>query len=125
MLPLSFPNNGVELTIAIAKDVTGPVHNEAKLAEAEARLKLVLEATKTGSWNWNLETNQVEICHRAHAILGLEKFNNSYESFLASIHVAERESVDLAAIKAVKAGKDLELEYRIVKPDDTVRWLTG
>ncbi len=121
--PLVINSKGIKLTIAIAKDVTNCIHHEAKLAEAETRLKLVLEATKTGSWNWNLETNQVEICHRARAILGLKNFNHSYESFLESIQSAERKSVDLAAIKAVKAGKDLELEYRIIKPDNSVRWI--
>ncbi|MGF1539793.1 MAG: ATP-binding protein [Pleurocapsa sp.] len=121
--PLAIDSNGVPISIAIAKDITHCVQNEAKLAEAETRLKLILEATKTGSWNWNLETNQVEICHRARAILGLKNFNHSYESFLESIYDTERESVDLAAIKTVKAGKDLELEYRIVKPDNSVRWI--
>lgn len=121
--PLAIWGRDNKLTIAIAKDITNFIHNEAKLAELETKLKLVLEATKTGNWNWNLATNQVEICHRARAILGLENFNNSYESFLASIYVTERESVDLAAIKAIKAGKDLTIEYRIVKPDNTVRWI--
>ena len=121
--PLALNNNGMDLTIAIAKDVTNFIHNEAKLAEAETRLKLVLEVTKTGSWDWNLETNQVKICHRARAILGLENLNNSYQGFLEVIHVAERESVDLAAVKAVQARKTLELEYRIVKPDNTIRWI--
>ena len=121
--PLALYLEGIELTIAIAKDVTNFIRNEAKLVEIEARLKLVLEATKTGNWDWNFTSNQVDICHRARAILGLESFDNTYESFLQSIHEEERQSVDLAAIKAVKVGKELELEYRIVKQDGNIRWI--
>ena len=121
--PLTLDSQGDELTISIAKDVTDFMRQEIKLAQTEAKLKLVLEATKTGSWSWNLKDNRVEICHRAQAILGLENFDHSYESFLKSIHADERQSVDLAAIKAVKAGKDLELKYRIVKSDNTISWI--
>jgi PAS domain S-box-containing protein len=121
--PLALYFEGEELTIAIAKDVTDLIRTEAKLAEVEAKLKLVLEATKTGNWDWNITNNQVDLCHRARAILGLQQFDRTYESFLQSIHEDERQSVDLAAIKAVKAGKSLELEYRIIKPDGQIRWI--
>lgn len=114
------------LTILLGKDVTDFIHYESsefKLAEVKARLKVVLEATKTGNWNWNIANNQVDICHRGRAILGLTSFDNSYQGFLQSIHSSERESIDLAAVKAVKTAEDLNLEYRIVKPDDEICWI--
>lgn len=121
--PLSFDNDSHQLTISIVKDVTEIVRSETKLAEVETKLKLVLEATKTGNWSWNLLNNRVEICHRGRTILGLRDFDGSYESFLQSINPSERESVDLAAIKAIKAQKDLDLEYRIVNPDHETCWI--
>ncbi|MDJ0567689.1 MAG: PAS domain-containing protein [Pleurocapsa sp. MO_192.B19] len=114
------------LTIAIAKDVTDFVLHESKgaaEAKAEAKLKLVLEATKTANWSWNLTNNQINICHRGRAILGLTDFDGSYEHFWQSVHPDEKESVDLAAIKSIKAKKELNLEYRIVKPNNQICWI--
>jgi signal transduction histidine kinase len=123
---LSSRSDGNQLTILLDKNVTNFINyesDESKLAEVEARLKVVIEATKTGNWDWNIANNRVDICHRGRAILGLTDFDNSYQGFLQSIHSSERESVDLAAVRAVKTAEDLNLEYRIVKPDDEICWI--
>ncbi|MEL7009059.1 MAG: ATP-binding protein [Cyanobacteria bacterium J06588_4] len=113
---LSFENESDELTISIAKDMTDVVQQEAKLLEIEAKLRLVLEATKTGNWSWDLDTNQVNICHRGRTILGLERFDGSYDSFLQSLPADERESIDLEIAKAIQAHQDLDVEYAALKP---------
>ncbi|MEL6579992.1 MAG: PAS domain S-box protein [Cyanobacteria bacterium J06621_12] len=112
---LSFENEADELIISIAKDITEIVQHEAKLAEIEARLRLVLEATKTGNWSWDLNTNQVSVCHRGRIILGLENFDGSYDSFLQSIPPDERESIDLEIARSIQAHQDLDVEYSAVK----------
>ncbi|MEM8673093.1 MAG: ATP-binding protein [Cyanobacteria bacterium P01_G01_bin.67] len=117
---LSFDWGPDELTISIAKDITDAIHYETKLAEVETKLRLVLEATRSGYWSWNLTTNQVEVCHLARAILDLESFDGSYGSFLQSIHPDERESVDLAAARAIQAGQDLDLKYSVVKSNQEI-----
>ncbi|MEM7590255.1 MAG: ATP-binding protein [Cyanobacteria bacterium P01_A01_bin.83] len=109
-----------ELTITIAKDITDTVHHEIKLTEVEAKLRLALEATNSGNWSWNLITNQVEVCHYGRSILGLNDFDGSYGGFLQSIHPKERESIDLAAAKAIQAGQDLNLKYSIVKSNQEI-----
>ena len=118
--PLRFEGEADELTISIAKDITDVVHHENKLAEVEAKLRLVLEATKTGSWSWDLITNRVEICHRGRSILGLKDFDSSYQGFLQSIHVDERESIDLAIAKAIQAHQDLDIQYSVIKSEQEV-----
>lgn len=118
---LSFESESEELVISIAKDMTDLVDYEAKLAEAEAKLRLVLEATKTGNWSWDLTTNQVEVCHRGRTILGLENFDGSYEGFLQSIYPNERESVDLEIAKAIQAQQDLDIRYSIVRLRETAQ----
>jgi signal transduction histidine kinase len=117
---LSFESEADELVISIAKDITDLVQHETKLAEVEAKLRLVLEATKTGSWSWDLTTNQVDICHRGRTILGLEDFDGSYESFLQAINPEERESVDLEIAKAIQAHQDLNIQYSVVRSNQEV-----
>ena len=117
---LSFESEADELTISIAKDITELVHQEAKLAKVEAKLRLVLETTKTGNWSLDLNTNKVDVCHRGRNILGLESFDGSYQSFIQSIHPQERESIDLEIAKAIQAHQDLNIKYSVVKPTQEI-----
>lgn len=105
-----------ELTISMVKDITD-VH------QVNSKLELVSEATQTGTWHWNLTNNQIDICGRGRAVLGLKNFDGSYGGFLQSIHPQERESVDLFLIKAVKAHSDINIECRIIHPDQRICWI--
>ena len=117
---LSFDQSEDQLTISIAKDITDVIHYESKLAEVEAKLRLVLEATKTGNWSWNLITNQVDVCHRGRTILGLADFDGSYASFLQSIHPREKEFVDLEVARSIQIRQDLDLKYSIVNSNQEI-----
>ncbi|MGL5939374.1 MAG: sensor histidine kinase [Waterburya sp.] len=108
---------------AIAPDISDIVCQETRLTAVAAQLKMVLAATKTGNWSWDLVNNQINFCHRSRAILGLNDFDGSYEGFLKLIHPDERESVDLAAIRVIKAQQDLNLEYRVVKSNQEICWI--
>ena len=104
------------LTIAVAKDLGELVLHNTKLAELEAKLKSTLEATNTGTWNWDLVTNKIDLCQRSRAILGLNDFDGSYLNFLQAIHLNERESIDLEAARAIQNHRDLNLKCRVIRP---------
>ena len=104
-------------TIPLAKDLGELVLRNSKLAELEAKLSLTLEATNTGTWNWDLATNKIELCPRSRAILGLDDFDGSYLDFLQAIHPDERESIDLEAARAIQARQDLDLKYHVIQGD--------
>jgi PAS domain S-box-containing protein len=119
-----FPN-GRELTISMAKDITSCIRSEAALWEVESRFQLLLEATQTGTWEWDFKTNTVKLCPRTQEILGLspKNWSCSYETFLNCIHPDERASVDLGITKTVRNRKDLQIEYRIVRADGSIFWI--
>ena len=104
-------------SLAIKKDGTDIIDYETKLAEAESKLELVAQATKTGYYSWDLTTNKVEICCRGRSILGLENFDGRYISFLQSVQLNERESVDLEIARAIQAHQNFDLKYRLIKFD--------
>lgn len=122
---LSINDRKDQLNVAITKYLTCIIERENKLAELETRLNLVLETTKTGTWTWNLATNQIDLCDRSCRILGLKDFDGSYDSFLQSIHPSEREFIDLAAAKAVQAHQDLDLKYYCNNDGDSLIRVRG
>ena len=111
------------LTVAIPRKTTDIVRENTKLAEVKAKLRLTLEATNTGQWNWDLITNKIVLCHRSRAILGLSDFNGSHTDFLQAIHPEEREAIDLEAARAVQNHQDLDLKFRVIRPDRQVVWI--
>ena len=98
-------------------NTTDIVGENTQLAEVKAKLRLTLDTTNTGEWDWDLTTNKIVLCHRSRAILGLSDFNGSYSDFLQAIHPEEREAIDLEAARTFQNHQDLDLEFRVVRPN--------
>jgi len=113
---ITYDDNNRSLKICIFQDITD-------IYQANLRLKFLSEATQTGTWNWDLKNNLIDISDRTYSILGLKNFDRSYESFLNSVHPDERESVDLLIIKAIQTNQNLDLEYQIVRSNQEVCWV--
>ena len=105
------------------------LQSRAGVALAEETLKrseqnLNLAVGRVGTWNWDLVTGALEWSPRAKAMFGLpEDAQVTHDSFLGMLLPEDREGAD-AAIKEALAGKtDCDMEYRVVFPDGTVRWI--
>ena len=94
---------------------------------SEKQLRIALEAAQMGTWNWDIQTGKVTHSLTTEAIYGLNpgSFEGTYEGFLSSIHPADRKMV-VAAIQLTLAEKaEYDVEFRIIRPDGTVRWVTS
>jgi PAS domain S-box-containing protein len=98
---------------------------EAELLESQRQLRLALNASGMGVWNWEIETTKITCCERMEVLLGFApgSFNRSYESFLNHVHPDDRDDVKKAIAITLEQGADYESDYRIIWPDGTVRWL--
>jgi len=97
------------------------------LLESEARLRLALEAAHTGIWDWNIPLNKVTWSDNFEQLFGLEtgSFGRTYQAFLECVHPEDREFVAQSVKSAVEEGANHEVEFRIVWPDGSVRWMVG
>jgi len=111
-----------DYNITVMLDITDRKLAEETLKRSEQNLNL--SVGRVGTWNWDLVTDTLEWSPRAKAMFGLsEDAHVSHDSFLAMLHPEDREGTD-AAIKEALAGKtDCDMEYRVVFPDGTVRWI--
>ncbi|ALF54870.1 histidine kinase [Nostoc piscinale CENA21] len=93
----------------------------------EAQMKIALEAARMGTWDWDIITNQVSWSDNKEALFGLESgsFDGQYETFLHYVHPQDRESVNIAVIRAVQTNAEYDVEFRIVLPDGSIRWLVS
>ena len=94
--------------------------------QGEDHLRLALEGSKLGSWDWDIQSDSIVLSERAAKILGLPAgCNADYESFLAAIHPNDREPTHKAAQAALSSGGVYEAEYRVVWPDGSIHWVSA
>jgi PAS domain S-box-containing protein len=98
---------------------------ELDVRESEERLRMALDAAVLGTWDLNLETDQM-IWGGHHAeIFGLSADTQmvSGAEFLQMVHPADRAGVNEAMALALAEGERYRLDYRILLATGEVRWI--
>ena len=100
---------------------------EAALQDSERRLRLTLEATDTGTWDWDLNTNAVFWSAECYAIHGVSPgtFEGTAEAFSRYLDKDDRDRVWKTVNAAIANHSKYECEFRIVRPNGEVRWVTN
>jgi PAS domain S-box-containing protein len=102
--------------------------SDEALRESEERLRLALDVARMGTWDWNMVTNQAVWSEGLKRIYGYDPAGNSpttYEEFLQSIYPDDREYVLHTLERSVVDGVAHEIEFRIVRPDGSIKWITA
>ncbi len=105
--------------VVVARDVTEQHLAQATLAEIDARLEEAEALSHVGSWLWDLRTGAVQWSmefHRLHGIDPLD-FAGTFESYMEQISGTDRHRVRDAMMKSVGSSRPVDLEYRVIHPD--------
>jgi PAS domain S-box-containing protein len=99
---------------------------DVSVSEREELLVEVERLAHMGSWIWNLETQQVVWSPELYRILGYdpEKREASTEAFFAAVHPDDRTRIQEVSAKGVAAGIAPQVDYRVLRADGTVRYVT-
>lgn len=97
-----------------------------KLRENEERLRLALESSRMGWWDWNLRTNEMSGDALFYSLFGSrrEEFGGTHQDFLKHIEPADRDRVTEACSTAIKRKEQAAIEFRTKWPDEVVHFLT-
>ena len=99
---------------------------KAELRQSEQRLAYALEAGRMGSWELDLRTGQSTTSDFCRALYGLSPNNGAvvhFEDVTGMVHPEDRERRRRAVERAIADKTDIEMEYRVVRPDGRVGWL--
>ena len=95
-----------------------------RMAESEARLRLALNASDLGSWEFTPSTGAFITSPACRANFGRGPDGPfSYADLVASIHPEDRQGQADAVAQAVANRTDLHVEYRAIWPDGSERWI--
>jgi PAS domain S-box-containing protein len=106
------------------RDITERVRAEKALLESERSLKRSQEVAHVGNWTWEAGSNRVTWSDEMYRIFGLVPGNldgDLDDVIRRTIHPEDLNNVLAANRAVIKTRQPAELEYRVVRPDGTVR----
>jgi diguanylate cyclase (GGDEF)-like protein/PAS domain S-box-containing protein len=89
------------------------------LRDSEDRLTRVQRAARIGSWDWDIETNQLHLSEEACRIYGLPHHEADIvrDRFLKLLHPADYQRVAGTVAQALRDSQAYSIDYRITRPD--------
>jgi diguanylate cyclase (GGDEF)-like protein/PAS domain S-box-containing protein len=123
--PILAPNGSIVAEAAILHDITERRQRERDLAESRTLLEQAERVGHIGGWTSGVAPNApVTWTREAYRIFGVaERPKLTSVDFFERVHPEDLPRVQAAEIAAIAGGPRFELEYRIVRPDGTQRWV--
>ncbi len=123
--PLFSSEGQVSGIFGVCINITKRKQTEEQLRQSETQLRLALEAARMGFWSTNLQTGVSNWSSNFKKLYGLtlETVSASYEKFLSCVHPEDRDRVHQASVHSLETGEEGDIEFRIVLPNGSIRWM--
>lgn len=93
---------------------------------SQAHFQLAIEAASVGVWDWDLMQQRMVWNEQHKKIFGVSMdAATNYTDFLACLHPDERERVHHTVQKSLETHQEYNIEYRVLWPDGSVRWVAA
>lgn len=111
--------------VIVFREVTLQRRAERLRREERERLRLALDASNSGIWEWDLRTNENFWSDELWKIYGLEPHSctPSYEAWRQVVLAEDRAMAEQQMQSAAQHGIELNVEFRVRDQDGGERWL--
>ncbi|MEH2198587.1 hybrid sensor histidine kinase/response regulator [Nostoc sp.] len=124
---LNVPENVAGTLQQLQQEIAERQQLEIIFKESEERLRLALEVSQMGLWDWNIITNQVTWSENYEMLFGLipSNFDGPYETFQKCVYPEDKQSVMQGIGHALAQKTDYNDEFRIVRSDQSIHWISA
>lgn len=113
-----------ECMLVVSNDVTQREIALEILLDHESKLRKAHEIAKLGHWQMNLRSKNLYWSRELFKIWGIAgSIRPSFELFVESIHPDDRERFMAAHDKALAGGSGIDVQFRIISKDGTIKWV--
>ena len=123
----TFEDAEVELLSKLANNLAygiARIRDAERLALNESHLREAERLAQMGHWEWDLRSDRFTImADEMFSLFGVAplEWKGNYQAFLATVDVANLQSVEVAFGEALTRGK-AEVLYKVRRPDGELRW---
>ena len=114
--------------MGIIEDITAAKQSEQELIASKELLRLALCNAKAGTWDWNIEQQEIFWSPENYQLYGIDSCNEhlQYQDWAQTLHPEDLERSN-AAVEQVLTGEisEFRIEFRIIHPQHGTRWLLG
>jgi PAS domain S-box-containing protein len=91
----------------------------------QERLELAQKAGKIGTFEWDIQSNEVTWTAELEALYGRSagSFDGCYDDWIQTLHSDDRPKIERELWQAVESGQGLNTEFRILVPIGEIRWI--
>ena len=111
----------------VSRDITERKKAITQLEKSQRQLRHALQAGRTGTWEWDIQTNEVTWSDGVEAMFGMKEgsFQGSYDAFRQLVHSDDLPLIENAIENALTKNTPYYVEHRCVFPDNSLHWLSG
>ena len=110
----------------LSSDMARAARLTRELESTEKRFNLAADSADLGLWEWDLQKDEIWVTPARRAQLGFPSSGRiTFEHLISRWHADDREKVRQAVNEAIQNGKDYQVEFRIVRADGSVRWVSS
>src|SRR5437867_3554961 len=113
--------------MALSAGVAERGRADEALRESEARMSIAANAANLGLWLWNIRDDKLLVTEQWRRLFGFaESEPVSFDRVLQVVHPEDRERTKQLVQQMFEGGGgEYENEYRITRPDGSIRWMAG
>jgi diguanylate cyclase (GGDEF)-like protein/PAS domain S-box-containing protein len=128
LLPIALtlaPIPGQNGLCAVVRDLTEQVAAQEALEESHRRQSEALALSKVGFWLWDIKSDAIQMSDELYRIHGIDPldFDGTMTARLTLAHPGDRRDLRARLRDSITTAEPFDLEYRIVRPDQTVVWV--
>ena len=113
-------------TLYVVRDVSDRKAIESDLQESEQQVRLATEMAGIAIWTCDFESNRMLRSRNHDSLFGLPwQPGRDLDTFLRAAHPQDRERIKVIVQSSVqpRGPDEYSLDFRVVKPDGSTRWL--
>lgn len=98
---------------------------EEALRLSSERLSLATQAAQLGVWDWDIPKNELVWDDSMYRLYGIQTgdFGGAYDAWVSTIHQQDKVHTEGEIQAALRGEREYAPEFRIVRPDGTIRYI--
>ena len=126
IVSLPFLGTTIAMGYELSRDVLRAARLSRELQTSERRLAMAASAARLALWEWDLSSNRIWVSNNGRALYGVtDQEEIDFDRFMQTVHPEDHPLVRTAIEKALHGHDSYHIDYRVVRPDGPLRWITA